>query len=44
MEYANDMQDIYRNIEEFNPRGKCNILIVFNDIIADMISNKNLVQ
>ena len=34
------MQDIYKNIEKYNPRKKCNILIAFDDMIADMISNK----
>ena len=34
------MQDVYKRIKEFNPDRKCNALIVFDDIIADMISNK----
>ena len=38
------MNDIYKNIEEYNPNKKCKILIVFDDIIADMVSNKNLIQ
>ena len=33
------MQDVYKNIEEYNPTRKCNILTIFNDMIADMISN-----
>ena len=33
------MQDVYKNIEEYNPRKKGKVLIVFNRI-ADMISNK----
>ena len=36
------MQDIYKNIEDYNPGRKCKILIVFDDMIADMISNKKL--
>ena len=36
------MDNIYQNIEEYYPIKKRNILIVFNDIIADMHSNKNL--
>ena len=28
-------------IEEYNPNKKCTILIVFDDMIADMLSNKN---
>ena len=31
-----------KNIEEYNPNEKRKILIVFNDIIADMLSNKKL--
>ena len=38
------MDDIYKNIEEHNPNIKRNKLIVFDDIIADMVSNKNLTQ
>ena len=34
------MYDIYKNIEEFNPNKKHKILIVFDDMIADMLSNK----
>ena len=36
------MDDIYKNIEEYNPNKKCKILIIFDDIIADMLSNKKL--
>ena len=42
--YSNDMDDIYENIEEQNPRKERKILIAFNDIIADILSNKNLTQ
>ena len=42
MEYSNDMQDVYKNIEDCNPRKKLEILIVFDDMIADMINNKKL--
>ena len=42
MEYSNDMQDVYKNIENYNPGKKCKILIVFDDMVADMINNKNL--
>ena len=34
------MDDIYKNIEEYNPNIKRKILILFDDIIADMLSNK----
>ena len=36
------MQDVYKNIEYYTPNRKCDVLIVFDDMIADMISNKNL--
>ena len=42
MEYSNDMQDAYKNIEDYNPGKKRKILIVFDDMIADMINNKKL--
>ena len=34
------MDHIYKNIEEYNPNKKCKILIAFDDMIADMLSNK----
>ena len=36
------MDDFYKNIEEYNPNKKRKILIVFDDMIADMLSNKKL--
>ena len=42
IEYSNDMQDVYKHIEAHNTDTERKILIVFDDIIADMISNKNL--
>ena len=42
MEYSNDMQDVYKNIEDYNPIIKRKVLIVFDDVIADMINNKKL--
>ena len=42
MEYSNDMQDVYKNIEDYNPIKKRKILIVFDDMIADIINNNNL--
>ena len=36
------MQDVYKNIEDYNPGKKCKILIVFHDMIADMINDKKL--
>ena len=42
IEYSNDMQDVHKNIDDYNPRKKCKVLIVFDDMIADMINNKKL--
>ena len=42
IKHSNNMQDVYKNIKEYNLRKKRNILIVFDDIIADMINNKEL--
>ena len=36
------MDNIYKNIEEYNPNQKLKILIVFDERIADMLSNKKL--
>ena len=36
------MDDIYKNIEEYNPKKKRRILIVFDDMIADILSNEKL--
>ena len=33
------MNDIYNNIEEYNPNKKRRILIAFGDMIADMLCN-----
>ena len=42
VEYSNDMWDVYKNIDYYNPDKENKILIVFDDIIADMINNKKL--
>ena len=39
-EYSNDMDDINENIEEYNLNKKRKILIVFDDMIPDMLTNK----
>ena len=41
MKCPNDMDDIYENIEEYNPNKKCQIMIVFYIIFIDMLSNRN---
>ena len=36
------MHDAYKNINDYNPDKENKILIVFDDMIADMINNKKL--
>ena len=38
----NDMGNIYENIEEYNINKELKILIVFDDKIANILSNKKL--
>ena len=42
LEYSNDMDDMFKNIEEYNPHKNKKILIVFDDMIADTLSKKKL--
>ena len=42
IEYSNDVDDVYKNIDEYNPDKENNVLIVFDDMIANMIHNKKL--
>ena len=42
IDYSNDMRDVYKNIDEYNVDKENKILIVFDDMIADMIHNKTL--
>ena len=42
IEYSNDMHDVYKNIDNYNPNKENKILIVFDDMIADIINNKKL--
>ena len=37
IEYSNNMQDVYKNIEEYKLRRKINLSRVFDNVIADMI-------
>ena len=41
IEYSNNIDNIYKNIEEYNPNKKRKILIAFDDMITAMLSNKN---
>ena len=42
IEYSNAMHDVYKNIDDYNPDKENEILIVFDDMIADMIHNKKI--
>ena len=42
IEYSNDMCNVYKNINHYNPDKENKILILFDDMIADMIKNKKL--
>ena len=42
IEYSNDMHDVYKNVDKYNPYKENKILIVFDDMIKDMIHNKKL--
>ena len=40
--YSNDIGDIYENIDDYNPNKKWKLLIIFNYVIADILSNIKL--
>ena len=40
IECSNRMDDVYQNINDYNPSRKRKILILFDDMIADIMSNK----
>ena len=42
IEYSNDMHDVYKNIDEYNLDEENKTLIVFDDMIADIINNRKL--
>ena len=44
IEFSNDVQDVQKNIEEYNLRKKRKVSIVFDDMIADMISNNHILM
>ena len=39
---SNDMHDVYKNINDYNPDKENKTLIVFDDMTADMDHNKKL--
>ena len=42
MEYSNNILDVYKNIEDYNPDKKIKVLIIFDDMIAVTTSNQKL--
>ena len=40
IEYSNAMDDVYKKIDHYNPRRKRKVLIAFDDMIADIMTNK----
>ena len=42
MEYLNDADDVYKNIEEYNRIKEPKILIEFDDMIANMLINEKV--
>ena len=40
IEYSNTMDDVFCNIDDYNPKRKKKNLIVFDDMIADITTNK----
>ena len=42
IECSNTMDDVYGNTDNYNPSKKRNILIVFDDLIADIMTNKKI--
>ena len=42
IDYSNDMHNVYKNINDYNPDKENKILIVSDDVMADMIHNKKL--
>ena len=40
IEYSNTMDDVFKNIDDYNIKRKRRVLIVFDDMLADIITNK----
>ena len=41
IEYSDDMNDVFTNIDDYNKQKKRRVLIIFDDMIADIMNNKN---
>ena len=42
MKYSSTMGDVYNNSDDYNPRRKRKMLNVFDDMIADIMTNKKI--
>ena len=42
VDYSQTIDDVYENLEDYNPTKKRIVTTVFNDMIADMDANKKL--
>ena len=42
IDYSQTIDDVYENLEDYNTTKKRRVLIVFDDMIADMKSNEKL--
>ena len=42
IDYSQAINDVYENLEDYNPTKKNRVLIVFDDMIVDIESNKKL--
>ena len=40
MQFSNMMDDVYENIHDYNLNRKRKILIIFDEMIADIMTNK----
>ena len=40
IEYSNTMNDVYNDIDDYNPKRKRKNLIVSDDMISDIMTNK----
>ena len=42
IDYSQTIDDVYENLEDYNPTKKRKVLILFGDMIPDMEANKKL--
>ena len=42
IQYSNDMDNIYKIIEEYNPSKKRKMSVIFDDMIANILRNEKL--